>query len=328
MVALNQLITLTRLTAVEAIRQPIFLLVTNACIVLTAVMPMVLLHQFGEEGKLARDSGLAFHFLFGLFYASYAACSSLAREIGSGTASAVLSKPVSRSEFLVSKFLGLALVIVAFSTCACVSTLMSERVAERLAVTSNAAGYVIDWQTGWLLVCAPFAAMGVAGLLNYYGRRPFVSTAFLVLIVLLLFVFGVSGWFDRSGNFSSFDLQVQWRIIPASILVTLALVVLCAIALSLSARLGTVATLLCCFGIFVLGLLSDYWFGGTDGRSAISALLYTLIPNWQHFWRADALAAGGLIPWSYVGRAFVYAGTYSAAVLILGILSFRTVDIR
>ena len=328
MVAFGQLLTLTRLTAVEAIRQPIFLLLTNACVVLTATIPMVLLHKFGEEGKLARDSGLAFHFVFGLFIAGYAACSSLAREIGSGTASTVLSKPVSRSGFMAAKFLGLALAIVAFSTCAGMSTLISERVAERHIMTAGAAGDVIDWQTGWFLFGAPFAAMGVAGLLNYYGRRPFVSTAFFVLLVFLFFVFGVMGWFDRMGNISSFDLRVQWRILPASILVTLALVVLCAIALSLSSRLSTAQTLICCFAIFFLGLMSDYWFGGMNEQSAISGVLYAVIPNWQHFWRADALTADGNISWSYVGQACVYAGTYSAAALVLGMLSFRTVDIR
>ena len=328
MVALRQLLTLARLTAVEAIRQPIFLLLTNACIVLTAVMPMVLLHKFGEEGKLVRDSGLAFHFVFGLFIAGYAACSSLTSEIKSGTASAVLSKPVSRSGFLVAKFLGLTLALVAFSACAGISTLMSERVAERYIVTDGAARDIIDWQTGWLLLGSPFAAMGVAGLFNYYGRRPFVSTAFIALVVLLLIVFGVTGWFDRMGKLSAFDLRVQCRILPASILVTLALVVLCAIALSLSARLGTTSTLMCCFAIFIIGLVSDYWFAGMDGQSLASGFLYAVIPNWQHFWRADELAAGGSISWSYVGRACAYAGTYSAAALVWGILSFRTVDIR
>ena len=46
--------------------------------------------------------------LSGLFGAVLSASSSLAREIRSGTALAVLSKPVSRAQFLLAKFAGLA----------------------------------------------------------------------------------------------------------------------------------------------------------------------------------------------------------------------------
>ena len=88
MLRVRQFVTLSILTAVEATRQPICLLLTTTCILLTMLTPMLALHNFGEDGRLARDSGLAYQFVFGLFVAAYAACSSLAREMRSGTASA------------------------------------------------------------------------------------------------------------------------------------------------------------------------------------------------------------------------------------------------
>ena len=54
---------------------------------------------------------------------------------------------------------------------------------------------------------------------------------------------------------------------------------------------------------------------------------YGLLPNWQDFWIVDALSGGGNIPWGYVAGTAGYAGLYTVAVLALGLLSFRRVEI-
>jgi len=324
--AVRKFLTLAGLTALASIRQPIFLLLTTACVVLTAVMPLVLLHQFGEDGKMVRDSGLAFQFVFGLFAAGHAACAALSGEVRGGTAVVVLSKPVGRSVLLLAKFAGLVLVIAGFSACAAVATLLSERVAEQWTSTAHATGDIIDWQTGRLLLAAPFAALALAGLINYRWRRPFETTAFFLLLAFLLAVLAGCGWFDRTGHPGAYDLRVQWRILPASFLVALALVVLAAIAISLSTRLGVVPTLTLCMIVFVLGLLADH-LAARGGGDAVTSAVCALIPNWQNFWAADALSGEGTIPGWYVKRVCAYAASYSAAVLALGMLSFRSVDL-
>src|SRR5262245_13254982 len=106
----HSFVALTGLTAIEAIRQPIVLLLFTACVALTAITPMILLHAFGEYGKVSRETGLALHFLFGLLVAVQAAGSTLSREVREGTAAAVLSKPVGRTTFFLAKFAGIALV--------------------------------------------------------------------------------------------------------------------------------------------------------------------------------------------------------------------------
>ena len=284
---------------------------------------LMLMHQFGEDGKLARDSGMAFHFVFGLFVAGYAASSSLARELRSGTAAAVLSKPVSREILFLAKFTGVAVVVIAFSACAAVSTLLSERISEKFAFTAQRVGYVTDWQTGWLTLAAPFLAFLVAGIINYATRRPFGSTAFALLFVFLLLALFISAFFDRSGRLAAFDPHVRWNMLPASLLLTLALIMLAALALSLSTRLTTTPTLTICSLLFVIGLMSDYLFGRYAGASLLAAALYWLLPNWQHFWVSDALTGGGTIPWLYVGQAALYALAYLGGILCLGSLSFR-----
>ena len=327
MLRLRQFLALAGLAAVEAIRQPVVLLLTTSCVLATTLTPLMLMHNFGEEGKLARDGGLAYHMVFGLFVAAYAACSSLSREMRSGTASAVLSKPVGREVFFLAKFAGIAAVVAMFSACATVATLLSERVSEHFIFTPQEAGYVTDWQTGRLLLAAPFAAFFAAGILNYTARRPFQSTAYLLLLAGLLAVFFVSGFFNRHGQPAPLDFLVQWRIIPASLLITLALFLLAAFAVALATRLSTVPTLTVCSAVFLLGMLSDFLFGHA-GTHSPAGLLYAVIPDWQHFWLSDALDNGGAIPWTYVANATLYAGAYGGAVLLLGIVSFRHAEMK
>jgi ABC-2 type transport system permease protein len=325
---LRQFLALSGLTALEALRQPICLLLTVSCVLLTALAPLLLVHNFGEEGRLARDAGLALHFVFGLLLAAYLASSCLARERHSGTVSSVLSKPVGRTLFFLAKFAGLVGVLLVFSVCACAATLLAERVAEKFVMAGDVSGYVTDWPTGARLALAPLAALLAAGALNYFRKRPFASAAFGWLAALLLAALVASGFYDRTGQWAPFHWQVQWRIVPASILVTLGLITLSAVALSLSTRLNAVPIVTVCGGVFVVGLMSDYLFGRLAHASRLAAALYWLTPNWQHFWVADALGKGGTVPLEYVARAALYGAVYAAAVLCLGAWAFRRAEMR
>jgi hypothetical protein len=60
------------------------------------------------------------------------------------------------------------------------------------------------------------------------------------------------------------------------------------------------------------------------GGAAWASVLYTLTPNWQLFWLADALNADkGVIQWSYVGKALAYALGYVGAALSLAVALFE-----
>ena len=63
---------------------------------------------FGDDQWLVKDSTLAVMFVSGLFAAGISASAAVAHEIRSGTALAVLAKPVSNFQFLIGKYLGLA----------------------------------------------------------------------------------------------------------------------------------------------------------------------------------------------------------------------------
>ena len=74
-----------------------------------------------------------------------------------------------------------------------------------------------------------------------------------------------------------------------------------------------------------LGLTSDYPLGRPEEKGAWwGTVLYTLIPNWQNFWLADALETGkSTFHWGYVGKALAYMVCYVGAVLALAVTLFE-----
>ena len=308
---LRRFFAVAGLTTLEALRQPFLLFLTASCVIGISLMPVLLLHTMGDAPKLVQDSALALHFVGGLLLGGYAASAALGREIRRGTLATILSKPVDRSTFFLAKFAGVAGVLILFSMATGIATLLAAHMAD----SSN----TFDLATGGPLYAAPVAALILAGLLNYFKHRPFVSTTFVLLVVFLVIVFGVAA---LAGN-------VAWRVLPASLLITFATFVLAAIALTLITRLDLVPTLAVCTVIFLAGLMTDYILGRAAASSLWVAFVYKLIPNWQHFWLADALTAeGSTIPWRYVGWVGIYATFYLIGSLTLGILLFRNVETK
>ena len=297
------------LTTLEALRQPFLLLLTATCTIGISLMPALLMHTMGDAPKLVQDSALALHFVCGLLLGGYAASAALGREIRRGTLAVILSKPVERGTFFLAKFAGVAGVLALFSVATGFATLLAVHVAD-------APANFFDWKTGGPLYAAPVVAFVIAGVINYTKRRPFVSLAFVLLVVCLGVVF----------LYGAVTQSVTWRVLPASLLVTFATFVLAGIAIALITRLDLVPTLAVCTVIFLVGLMTDYLLGRAAGSNGLIAFVYDLIPNWQHFWLADALTGEGTIPWRYVGRVGIYATFYLIGSLTLGMLSFHNVE--
>ena len=170
---LQRFFAIAGLTTLEALRQPLLLLLTTSTVVAISLMPVLLMYTLGEAQKLVQDSALALHFLCGLLLGGYAASAALGREIRRGTLTSVLSKPVERSTFFLAKFAGVAGMLALFSIATGIVTLLAGHLAENSAPAVSI-----------LLYTAPFAAFLLAGLLNYFNHRPFVSTAFVLRLAL------------------------------------------------------------------------------------------------------------------------------------------------
>jgi hypothetical protein len=101
--------------------------------------------------------------------------------------------------------------------------------------------------------------------------------------------------------------------------------ILAALALACSTRLDTIPTLAVCSAFFLIGLMSDYLFGQrAEAGHWWASTLYTVIPNWQLFWLADALDMGkSTFHWDYVAKAFGYTVGYAGAALAIGTALFE-----
>lgn len=317
---LRQLVSISRLTALEIIRQPIALLIFTFSLLFSAVLPLVVSHTLGETQDLVIDSVLAMQFATGLLLGVYAACTTLTREMRTGTASAILSKPVWRPVFFLSKFLGIVIVMILFSLGVAFVAVISARTVAR--------PFEIDrFSAVSLLLAFPLAYL-VAAFVNYKTRRPFPSNAFVWLLVLIGGVFLLNGFVGRSLELISFGAEYRLEIFPVGFLVAIAIVVLCAIALSIATKVETIPTLSICGVIFLLGLMSDYLFGRVASTNSLAYVLYHVIPNWQHFWVTDALRNDIQVPLTYVGRVSGYAALYICGFLLLGINSFKNVETK
>ena len=302
----------------ELIRQPIFLLLMTGSVLFEIFLAVPYYFAFGEEPKLVENSALAVMLLSGLFGAVLSASASLAREIRSGTALAVLSKPVGRAQFLLAKFAGLAAALTVLTYVNMIGVLIASRMA------FDAYGKT-DLPAIGIFGAAIALAYLLAGFSNFFLRRPFVSNAVLGMVVLTtvaaFLVFQFTSQMESMGT----QAQVDWRLVPAGILILFALWVIAAIAIACSTRLDTIPTLAVCSAFFLLGLMSDYFFGAraASGQWWASAL-YTLIPNWQLFWLADALDMGkSTFHWGYVARVFVYVVGYAGATLAVATVMFE-----
>ena len=375
---MRQFITIATNAFMELVRQPIFLLLMTCSAVFEIFLATPYYFAFGDEPKLVKNSTLAVMLLAGLLGAVLSASASLAREIRTGTALAVLSKPVGRAQFLLAKYVGLIVALALLTYVNLVAALLASRMA------FDAYGSTDLFALG-LFALALVLAYVAGGFSNFFLRRPFVSDAVFSLVVMVTVAFVVISFFDQHGKAREWGTNVDWRVIPAAVLILFALWILAGLALACSTRLDMIPTLVICSALFLVGLMSDYLFGrraepvwqhdlseevnstrwtesqrtllreitgkydaDKNGRlelgerqrisepdrwrlrqagmggAAWASVLYTVTPNWQLFWLADALAEGKSgFHWAYVGKAFVYMMAYVGAALAAAVLLFQ-----
>ncbi|HEX4342485.1 MAG TPA: ABC transporter permease subunit, partial [Verrucomicrobiae bacterium] len=209
---MRQFVTIASNAFMELIRQPIFLLLVTISSVFEISLAVPYYFAFGDEPKLVKNSVLAVMLLSGLFGAVLSASSSLAREIRTGTALAVLSKPVGRAQFLLAKFVGISLALTLMTYVNTVAALLTSRMSfdaygntDVAALEIFAGGVVLAYLLG--------------GFSNYFLRRPFVSDTVLSLVVLISVAafFIVRFTHQKEGLFTMGS--VDWRMVPVAVLV-------------------------------------------------------------------------------------------------------------
>src|SRR6185369_66626 len=229
---------------------------------------------------------------------------------------------VGRAQFLVAKYMGLIAALALLTYVNLLAALLASRMA------FDAYGSTDLFAVG-IFALSVIIAYSLGGFSNFFLRRPFVSDAVFSLILMMTVAFIIINFYNKEGTSQAFATGVDWRMVPASVLVLFALWILAALALACSTRFDMIPTLAICSGFFLIGLISDYIYhqlGGkmTGGGPWWATALYTIIPNWQNFWIADAVETGrNTYQWGYVGKALAYAACYIGAVLAVAVTLFE-----
>ncbi|MBI3192532.1 MAG: ABC transporter permease [Pedosphaera parvula] len=322
---MRQFLTIATNAFMELVRQPVFLLLMTCSAVFCVFLAAVPYFGFGDDPKMVKDSVLAVMFLSGLFGAVLNASASVAHEIRSGTALAVLAKPVGRAQFILAKYVGLAGALAVLTYVNLLAALLASRMAFDAYGDADITGTSIYYGSIAL-------AYLIGGFRNYFLRRPFVADAVFAVVVMTTAAFIVIEFFVQQAKPFGEVAHVDWHMVPAGILILFALLILAGLALACSTRFELIPTLAICSGLFLLGLMSDWLLGqraqeaseaGIWWASATYSVLYTLIPNWQLFWLADALETGKSIPAGYIVKALGYVIGYLGAALVLALLMFE-----
>jgi hypothetical protein len=314
---MRQFITIASNAFMELVRQPIYLILMSCSSGFIVFLACVPYFGFGDDPKLVKDSVLALMMLVGLFGAVLSAAASVSREIRSGTALAVLAKPVGRVPFLLAKYGGVNAAVSLLTGVNLLAALLASRMAY------DAYGEA-DVRALGIFFLAMALAYAVAGFSNFFLRRPFVSDAIFSQVVFILLAFVVINFIDKDGHLQSFAKGIDWRLVPAAVLILLAVWVLAGLAVACATRLDIIPTLAICTGFFLLGLISDFLLGLRAEQGVWwASIAYTVVPNWQLFWLADALDAGKQIPWGYVLKALGYTLGYLGATMAVGLLLFE-----
>lgn len=353
-----QLSSIARVTFVEAVRQPIFVVLLLAGTLLMVLNPSVSSYTMepgAGDNKMLVDLGLGTVFFVGVFLAAFTATGVIHQEMQNKTALTVVSKPVPRPVFIVGKFIGVSGAI----TIAAYLLLLVFMLTLRHKVMQNVRD-PLDWPVILFGVGAVLLAIVIAGAANYLYNKVFTSTFTYTLLATLTGAFVLVTMISKHWAFQSpltdfvADDHRIAQVAVGGLFIIQGLLILTAFAVALSTRFSQVVTLIICLGVVLpVGMMSgalsqlvNNAVGIESGTSLITSiqtifatelpaarkgayvfakLIYLVAPNFQFHWPADAITQSHSLIHDANGKLSLgYLGTVSAytgayIVAILGL---------
>jgi ABC-type transport system involved in multi-copper enzyme maturation permease subunit len=253
---LQQLLAIIRNTFFESIRQPIMLVVLLVATLLIMLSNPLSAFTMEDDQRMLVHMGLATVFAGGALLASFIATSVLSREIENRTALTVISKPVGRPLFVAGKFLGVAGAMTVATLLMGFSFLLVEQHGVLQTVRDP-----YHWPVLTFGLAAGVLGVGAGIWCNYFYGMAFSSTVICVLTPLAGLAYFLSLLFrpDFTPQPPHIGPRVDLWLALACLL--MAILVLTAVAIAASTRLGQVMTLCVTLGVFLLGMLSDHFLG-------------------------------------------------------------------
>ena len=334
-VGMMQLLTIARNTFVESIRQPIYVVLLLFASGLLVLNTSLAAYTLDNDNKIMVDMGLSTLFLAGLLLAAFTATGVLSAEVESRTVLTVVSKPVARPLFVLGKFVGVgtALALAYWALMLIFLLTVRHQVMQR-------ASDPYDLPVILFGVLAGAAALLGATLVNYLYHRVFASAFVLSYAALLTVAYLLVLMIGRDWRFQAVHTDLNIQLLTVLLLVFEAVLILTAVAIACSTRLGQVMTLVVCTLVFLMGLVSHYFSGQTDRTFAdmeqtiVHQVMYWLLksfffllPNLQYLWQADALSQGRPISLEHVLLLSGYSIFYIGAILAAAVALFQTREV-
>jgi ABC-type transport system involved in multi-copper enzyme maturation permease subunit len=283
----------------EGVRQSVFWLILGAGLALLLVSPIVPYFTFGEDFKMVRELGHETIRDLTTFFAVLTASMSISDEIEGRTAVTVMSKPVSRRQFLIGKFVGILMA-------AGIMTVL-------LGIVFAAVMWFKPWFDG-----------------DPMPERFWVRSAREFLFPKLgeqagNFAIGAMGWFD-------------WAMgaMPGLVFGFCQAMVLLAIAVALATRLPLVVSLLTCLVVFLVGNLAHVLVQVSSAGQYrlvgfIAQVFEYVFPGLGYF-DVGPIIARDIAPdpgpfTYYLGTVTLYAVVYSIIALLFGLILFEDRDL-
>ncbi len=323
---MTQFISIAKNTFVQNIRQPIFgvmVFLTFAILVISVPLTGWTMGSDYEatDQQLLENVGLSSLLLMGMLTAAFCASSAIGREIENKTALTVISKPVSRTVFVLGKFMGVATAVSLAFYLGTLVFLLTVRHG-----TLSSASQPDDWPVIVLGCIAFVVAILVAGMGNYVFGWSFMASGVISLAVLLTATMGAisvigKGWeiIPFTQTFGPGSLHPQ--LLLGIVLIYMAVILMTAVAVAVSTRLGQIMTLLITLAVLVGGSAYQAIAGELAKALPGGQPLGWLLPCLSFFFPLDALARNQSLP---VGWVFLYFASYLGGMLALAVGLFQT----
>lgn len=282
----------------EGVRQPMFWMITLIAAGLMYVSIVIPYFTFGEDAKMVKELGFDTIMIVSVIFSVLAASMSISEEIEGRTAITVMSKPVSRRQFLLGKFLGILLAAMLMTM-------------------------LLGWAFNGVLYFKPLfdnEPPPDPGWIAYAQARfgPTIGQP------TVSFLSGSLLWF-------LYALEAM----PGLIFGLCKTMVLLSIAVALSTRLPLIVNLIACMVIFFFGHLTHTLVQISENKyrlvNFIAKTFETILPGLNNFDLSALIAKdtptdfGQL--WGYVGIVFLYAFVYSTIALVFGLILFEDRDL-
>lgn len=321
------LIAIITNTFTETLRQPVCAVVIGATILLLIFSPSLTMFTLDDDDQLLKDVGISTLLVAGLLLAVFASTTVVTEEIDNKTALTVISKTVSRSTFVIGKFLGVAAAVVMGQYLLSLVLFMVARYGVLEASMDKSDTVVIT-----LGAIAAGLTLIIALVGNYFYHWRFSSTSILlstifatVATVMLIFI-------DPHWHYQIAKNNLPWDLVGPIALALLATLILTALAVAAAIRFNLVMTLIFCSVAFVLGSMVQYWLGPVAASGAGISRYFAwaglaVLPSINFYVVSNAIYGGVQVPISYIGQTAIYAFLYVSGVLLFALALFRSREI-